>query len=262
LNSSKQNKMVDHPTNAEMERFVLSRHSSEPELSRGSISNEGDDDDDMYDKPLFQYQNHLEPVPDLPQNAQIQLLQEQVLQLRAELSQLQQQKDAVPANNANSSRSAPSAAAGSSIDQQLRKTSLNPFENDIHFCEHYNMRTCKGNCRYWIDRYSQLRRNAGSEARDHLANERTFLAWMRTSVAALGLGVAIVKLGDGAFEVKLSGSIFVLLGGLYLLYSALRYYHVMYVLDMGYFPVNKVGSLVIFIMTALATVCAMMLIFV
>ena len=30
--------------------------------------------------------------------------------------------------------------------------------------------------------------------RDHLANERTFLAWVRTSIALLGFGVLIVKL--------------------------------------------------------------------
>ena len=31
-------------------------------------------------------------------------------------------------------------------------------------------------------------------ARDHLANERTFLAWVRTSIALLGFGVLIAKL--------------------------------------------------------------------
>src|SRR4051812_19696991 len=30
---------------------------------------------------------------------------------------------------------------------------------------------------------------------EHLANERTFLAWMRTSVSLIGLGVAINKFG-------------------------------------------------------------------
>ena len=35
---------------------------------------------------------------------------------------------------------------------------------------------------------------APSWARDHLANERTLLAWVRTSVAFMGFGVAIAKL--------------------------------------------------------------------
>jgi putative membrane protein len=30
--------------------------------------------------------------------------------------------------------------------------------------------------------------------RDHLANERTYLAWMRTGVSSMGLGVVIAKL--------------------------------------------------------------------
>ena len=34
----------------------------------------------------------------------------------------------------------------------------------------------------------------GSNVRDHLANERTFLAWVRTSIALLGFGVLIAKL--------------------------------------------------------------------
>jgi putative membrane protein len=33
-----------------------------------------------------------------------------------------------------------------------------------------------------------------STVRDHLANERTFLAWVRTSVSLMGFGVVIAKL--------------------------------------------------------------------
>lgn len=33
-----------------------------------------------------------------------------------------------------------------------------------------------------------------TNARDHLANERTFLAWVRTSIALMGFGVVIAKL--------------------------------------------------------------------
>ncbi|WP_017653593.1 YidH family protein [Fortiea contorta] len=33
-----------------------------------------------------------------------------------------------------------------------------------------------------------------SRVRDHLANERTYLAWMRTAIALLGFGVVIVRL--------------------------------------------------------------------
>ena len=40
-----------------------------------------------------------------------------------------------------------------------------------------------------------------SRIRDHLANERTYLAWMRTGIALLGFGVVIVRLR--AFHVPL-----------------------------------------------------------
>lgn len=40
-----------------------------------------------------------------------------------------------------------------------------------------------------------------SRVRDHLANERTYLAWMRTAIALLGFGVVIVRLR--AFQVPL-----------------------------------------------------------
>ena len=33
----------------------------------------------------------------------------------------------------------------------------------------------------------------GTRTREHLANERTFLAWIRTSVALMGFGFVIVK---------------------------------------------------------------------
>ena len=40
-------------------------------------------------------------------------------------------------------------------------------------------------------KYRNLIENAGSTARDHLANERTFLAWARTGMGFVALGVAI-----------------------------------------------------------------------
>jgi putative membrane protein len=39
----------------------------------------------------------------------------------------------------------------------------------------------------------QKRRNS-SRIRDHLANERTYLAWMRTAIALMGFGVLIARI--------------------------------------------------------------------
>lgn len=37
-------------------------------------------------------------------------------------------------------------------------------------------------------------KNFDSRTRDHLANERTYLAWMRTTIALMGFGVVIARL--------------------------------------------------------------------
>ncbi|CEL09482.1 hypothetical protein ASPCAL12617 [Aspergillus calidoustus] len=45
------------------------------------------------------------------------------------------------------------------------------------------------------DRYGSLElENKGSVARDHLALERTFLAWLRTSLAFASIGIAVTQL--------------------------------------------------------------------
>lgn len=40
----------------------------------------------------------------------------------------------------------------------------------------------------------QLKRRNSSRIRDHLANERTYLAWMRTAISLMGFGVVILRL--------------------------------------------------------------------
>lgn len=44
-----------------------------------------------------------------------------------------------------------------------------------------------------INTDKQKRQNP-SRVRDHLANERTYLAWMRSAIALMGFGVVIVRL--------------------------------------------------------------------
>lgn len=39
-----------------------------------------------------------------------------------------------------------------------------------------------------------LKRRSSDRVRDHLANERTYLAWMRSAIALMGFGVLIVRL--------------------------------------------------------------------
>lgn len=44
-----------------------------------------------------------------------------------------------------------------------------------------------------LEKPKSQRRNS-ARVRDHLANERTYLAWMRTAIALMGFGVVIVRL--------------------------------------------------------------------
>lgn len=45
-----------------------------------------------------------------------------------------------------------------------------------------------------MDNIQNKGRDNPSRVRDHLANERTYLAWMRTAIALMGFGVVIVRL--------------------------------------------------------------------
>ena len=61
----------------------------------------------------------------------------------------------------------------------------------------------------------------GSVARDCMANERTFLAWLRTSLNCITLGVAIIKLLDSSTLVKVTGLFFIVQGICAVLYPLL-----------------------------------------
>ncbi|VUC32410.1 unnamed protein product [Clonostachys rosea] len=45
----------------------------------------------------------------------------------------------------------------------------------------------------WFKIATPLYKNTGSVARDHLASERTFLAWIRTGLGFVALGIAIER---------------------------------------------------------------------
>ena len=83
------------------------------------------------------------------------------------------------------------------------------------------------------EKISQAKRLNPSRTRDHLANERTYLAWMRTAVSLMGFGVVILRLRAfqppslprPGFGWKL-GLIFSLVGLLTVLLSTWQYFTV------------------------------------
>lgn len=90
---------------------------------------------------------------------------------------------------------------------------------------------------------------ASPHTSDHLANERTFLAWIRTSIAVLGLGFVVAKFSvwlrelsarlDEPVRAKHTGLSLPLgvammaLGGLLAVIAAWRYRHVRAAIDSG-----------------------------
>ncbi|KAA6407583.1 MAG: PF02656 domain-containing protein [Lasallia pustulata] len=119
--------------------------------------------------------------------------------------------------------------------------------------------------------------NKGSVARDHLALERTFLAWLRTSLAFASIGIAVTQLfrlntsinGDGAKAPaaqmrqlgKPLGATFLGISILVLLVGGRRYFESQYWIIRGKFPASR-GSVALvsavaaaLIVTSLVGVC-------
>ena len=46
---------------------------------------------------------------------------------------------------------------------------------------------------FWSRIHTPVFKNTGSTARDHLASERTFLAWLRTGLGFIALGIAVER---------------------------------------------------------------------
>ena len=79
-----------------------------------------------------------------------------------------------------------------------------------------------------------------------MANERTFLAWVRTALGLVGLGVLLERLGAGGAGVAVAAGVgFISFGGLCLIYAVSRYLWVAKHLERGMFPVAIRGPVVI-----------------
>jgi len=94
--------------------------------------------------------------------------------------------------------------------------------------------------------FTRLRRdqniieNSGSQARDHLANERTYLAWIRTSLSLIGASIGILK-WENSLEVE--GYLIGALGVVSFVSSTWRYFHIQHLLLEGSFEPNVCKSL-------------------
>ncbi|EAU85930.2 hypothetical protein CC1G_02953 [Coprinopsis cinerea okayama7 len=127
---------------------------------------------------------------------------------------------------------------------------------------------------YHSDFVSLSLENSGSVARDHLASERTFLAYVRTSLAVASSGVALIQLftvasnhhsqPDGVLPflsgpiepyVRPLGAATILVGLSVLIIGVFRYFIIQSSLTRGNFPAARMGvGFVTVSMTALVTV--------
>lgn len=110
--------------------------------------------------------------------------------------------------------------------------------------------------------------NTGSVARDHLANERTYLAWLRTSLAFASIGVALTQFfrldlnttknyNQNPETLRLStalGSLFVGTGLVVIVVGITRYFSTQYYLQLGKFPASKGLVLLCFSLTVILVV--------
>ncbi|KAI9501000.1 hypothetical protein GGI25_003078 [Coemansia spiralis] len=105
--------------------------------------------------------------------------------------------------------------------------------------------------------------NKGTVARDHLANERTYLAWIRTSLSMVTVGVAIRQLYRVSIDLENNGNStgnssssdpsseddplagivlgvsFVCMGLLFVVIGLYRYFRSQSLMTKGKFPVSR-----------------------
>lgn len=79
--------------------------------------------------------------------------------------------------------------------------------------------------------------------RDHLANERTFLAWVRTSTALIALGIVIIKFFR-SYGGSTLGTIVIVLGVALIPYAGILYKKVQVAIEKGY-PIVKTKEVII-----------------
>jgi len=136
----------------------------------------------------------------------------------------------------------------SDIAVQRLGESLSPDLQCISSQQHHPRSGRFCNLLQWVELRLE---NSGSVARDHLASERTFLAYMRTSLAIASSGVALIQLFSAASHTSLQkisvyvrplGASTVIVGLLVLFIGITRYFTVQVALTKGVFPVARLGT--------------------
>jgi inner membrane protein YidH len=90
---------------------------------------------------------------------------------------------------------------------------------------------------------SSVHPDPATRARDHLANERTYLAWVRTALTLMALGLAVASFaGKVRVSSAVAGGLLVVVGGAGVWLGARRYAAVTRELDSGTYRVGTRGN--------------------
>jgi putative membrane protein len=103
---------------------------------------------------------------------------------------------------------------------------------------------------------------AQTRVRDHLANERTYLAWLRTGVTVMVLGLAVAKFVDNLTAASIAaGTILLVVGALGVAYGTVRYRQVTIEIDSDTYEPGTRGYAAVISSTVLvvAVVAAMVI---
>lgn len=101
--------------------------------------------------------------------------------------------------------------------------------------------------------------NEGSAARDHLANEITFLSWVRSGVTVLIIGLAAVTLNSTSVGAVI-GVVFIALGLVLFIIGLSRYTDLTVALQSGNFPFSRPYSAAVGALLAVIIVMCTMVI--
>ena len=88
------------------------------------------------------------------------------------------------------------------------------------------------------------------------ANERTYLAWLRTSLSIAAIGIAIQQLLKNTAS-QVIGYVFVILAAVFLVVATFRYFRMMTLLTQNKFETNRTSVVVITVLCIIAIAAAL-----